>query len=233
MNLKGGYKIIDLSSIELTQDAENEEITEPSILEQFNYLIECLEDKNKEVKPVYIRLLDENGIVSVSYARIMKLPEGSNAFFIETIGSFSLSIYIEFEYDSDNEKWILSVATYSYVGLENLVAEEVSHAVEHGTLNLGTKLYAHHYYDDDGNYELWFTCNSSSRLNARTLSDSFKSGKIFNLRCYNDDDIDSNSMVFNTNYSNDTFIVLKSSYDDETASNFDTAIMTHADITPL
>lgn len=142
MNLKGGYKIIDLRTLTLVPSEDGTtltDITDEKVLEQLDSLKEYL-DVSKELKPIYVRVTEHNTVMGE-----LKRDVENNAFILYVIVmGYVLTIGVSFTQDEETLLWSIDEAQYLYVSDELKVTNEVNHAISEGNINVGKTLYKHH-----------------------------------------------------------------------------------------
>lgn len=159
MNLKGGYKIIDLSSISLvggTVGGDYTAITDEKILEQLLSLKDYLDD-SKELKPIYLRA-KTSGKETVMAELAKKI--GEDILYIDAkLVSSKVQIKVVFERDAETQEISIDEAGYLYVSDADSVMADVAKAesgtivdvlgldadgaLVKGAVSGGTKLYKH------------------------------------------------------------------------------------------
>lgn len=134
MNLKGGYKLIDLSLIALvlgTPSGDKTAITEPKILDQLLTLREYIEG-DKELKPVYIRAKSTNG-KDVVMASLARSASGLNYYIDAKFTDTLLKLIVVFELNEETLEYEIKSAEYLYTADVDNVQNEVTKA-EAGTI---------------------------------------------------------------------------------------------------
>lgn len=160
-NTKGGYSILDLTSIILVSDDDSLIIKDKKVLNQlYEILLPYVLDDKKELKPIYIRFVDdiEEKNKHVIFATIKKF--GVDTFKIYSSDEFNLSITIVFEQDEETLEWLITYCSYIYHSLLLTIQEDVLSLINEGTISetlglnedgelvkevveSGTKLYKH------------------------------------------------------------------------------------------
>lgn len=121
---KGGYHILDLTSImlELLEDNQNFiDIEDSKILSQlYNSLLPYVLEPQKALKPVYLRILDEDGFKSSVMGLLQKLPENTFEIIVYYNNS-QITFFVSFDYDSDTNTWSIDSCNYNYVDISTLI----------------------------------------------------------------------------------------------------------------
>lgn len=123
MNLKGGYKIIDLSSMSLVVGTDEYiQIEDVKILNQLLDLKEFLDD-SKDLKPIYLRAITTSYGKEVVMGELSKLNSGLSI--KAYLREYELDIYIEFTQDEETQEILIDYASYLYVQKAVLIQQEV------------------------------------------------------------------------------------------------------------
>ena len=125
MDLKGGYLIIDISSLALAETEEPTAIEDEGILKQLLSLSDIALYSDKKLKPIYLRTKDSNGVECVV---LCELDRNEGALRIKgEVLYHSLEIFITYDVDIDTQEVSIDSASYQYVAVSG-----------------GTKLYQHY-----------------------------------------------------------------------------------------
>lgn len=166
MNAKMGFILIDLTSLPLELGEESIEIEDETILKQLLELSDIALHSERQLKPVYIRTLDKNGIEIATLTQL-----GRNAGTLAILGDINfnrLVILVSYDVDEETSEVSIDSATLLYSEVKS-----------------GTKLYRHHYKGDGENYEIVFYSNVNRKIEN---SDFETDDNLFILKkVYNDD----------------------------------------------
>lgn len=139
MNLKGGYKIIDIRKLGTLKQNEQTNITDNDIKEQLMSLAEYVLDDSKELKPIFLRLE-----MSVMICQLRKLA-GANAFEIYGFVNNAnlLRIRVGFAIDDETQEIYITNCYYVKSDFTGYIIETIDEAIGEGEIAIGTKLYKH------------------------------------------------------------------------------------------
>ena len=109
-SLKGGYVIIDLTSVNLAEDTDYADITNEEVLKQLYTLGEVALHTDKQLKPVYLRSVDENSVESVSICELNR--DNGNLQISGYLNGLSIHIVTSYEIDEETNAIIMTSAQY-------------------------------------------------------------------------------------------------------------------------
>lgn len=119
MNLKGGYKIIDLMTLSLVAVTTGlyTDITDKTVLEQLLSLHDLM-DTSKELKPIFLRV--GQSTKEVVMAELLRDSAGLHIHAL--LDGYTLDIKVTYQVDEDTQEVLIDDAQYLYV--ENSAQEE-------------------------------------------------------------------------------------------------------------
>lgn len=131
MNLKGGYKILNLLTLVLVASVDGTtgtDITDVNTLEQLDSLKEYL-DASKQLKPILLRVKpSKEKVVMAELSRIDDVTLMIHA----KLDGYELNIVVSYEQDEETLLWYIDEAQYLYVktvnsevGIKGLISEGI------------------------------------------------------------------------------------------------------------
>lgn len=118
---KGGYIILDLTMLPLAETEEVTAITNSDVLKQLLSLHEYALKPDRQLKPIYLRAIDSNGVEVVSLCELDRIASSMalriKALIMDTI----LSIYVTFAIDGDTQEVYIDSASYENVSEEKYI----------------------------------------------------------------------------------------------------------------
>lgn len=128
MDLKGGYIIIDISSLALAETEEATAIEDEGILKQLLSLSDIALHSDRKLKPIYLRAIDSNGVEVVS---LCELDRNNGILRIKAfIMDIVLTIYVAYDIDIDTQEVLIDSASYEVISEANKTIKEIESAEE-------------------------------------------------------------------------------------------------------
>lgn len=122
-NSKGGYIIIDISSLLLDETEQATDIEDEVILKQLLSLSDYAFRSDLHLKPIYLRAKDKNGINIVSMCEFDK--NGTQLQIKALISDLVVEILVNYEVEEETQAILIDYATYSVISETNKIKQQL------------------------------------------------------------------------------------------------------------
>ena len=125
---KGGYKIIDITSLPLSEVTEADDITDVKILKQLLSLSEYALHPDRKLKPIYLRSIDKDGVENVAMAELDR--NNGSMRILALINLMMLQIFVSYSVDADTQEVSIDTASYVCIKDETRIINVVQEAID-------------------------------------------------------------------------------------------------------